>query len=121
MPIAPTSPSAPAQVVLSCLHALARTPACLRLLQEQFTPLVVQVLSMSPAEDAAGMLGSAVDVARVLIARAPAESLPPAFLDALLPPLFACLNASEESGVMQSGCETLRALVRVAPVQLTRW
>lgn len=84
-------------------------------------PMVVQVLSRPPAGDAVGTVESAVDVARVLIARAPAESLPPAFLDALLPPLFALLNAAEESAVLQSGSETLRALVRVAPTQLTRW
>lgn len=108
-------------MVLACLHALARVPSCLTMLQERMAPALAGVLADPAAAPSLGIVESAIDVARVLIARSDPERLPPSVMDVLLPRLFALLASAEESGILQSGSEALHSLVRVAPGQLSQW
>ncbi|XP_019850616.1 PREDICTED: importin-9-like [Amphimedon queenslandica] len=108
----------------SCLEelfaCLAANVGCHALLHSRIVPVAIELLSATESQVPLGMISAVLDILVVVI-RGCVPPLPPPFLDELFKVVVRKILVSEDSAILQSGGECVRAYLSVASDQLITW
>ncbi|XP_035243530.1 importin-9 [Anguilla anguilla] len=99
---------------------LSRIEGCRGPLQTRLIPTLISIMQAPPDKIPAGLCTTAVDILTTVV-RHTAPPLPPLLLCQAFPAVAQCVLHTDDSAVMQSGGECLRAYVSVALEQLLEW
>eukprot|EP00731_Ephydatia_muelleri_P021541 Em0014g132a len=99
---------------------MAATPGCLEGLHSRFLPTAVHVLQSPEAQLPAGILCATLDTAALLV-RGCGDGVSDVLMSDLFPAVVQSILRTDDSAVIQSGGECIRAFVSTVPEHVSRW